>query len=185
MWLSVSDLASAKGVSKQAISKRLSAFAGRVPTRKDGVRLMVDVAAFDQITGAETDPAQALRNRDVNLNAGAGLPFAESAPVQKSAGARSQEAFSVFRAKREQHEAALAELVLEEKRGKLVRVQEVEDAMVRCAQNLLRVVEGIVSESDDPQVRVILKRKQQEWREAVYRKMKLMADGAEEQEDAT
>ena len=62
-FMSVTDLATARGVSKQAISKTLARHAGQVATKKDGIRLLVDVDAFDRVTGNDTDPAQMLRNR--------------------------------------------------------------------------------------------------------------------------
>ena len=187
-WMSVSDIASARGVSKQAVSKRLAALGARVPTRKDGIRLMVDAEAYDRVTGAETDPAQALRNRDVNPNAGqAALPLkavgADPQP-QRNVATIAGQAFSVNRAKREGYDAELARIALEKEQGRLVPVDQVTDAMVTCAQKLVRIIDGLPGESEDPVVRAILKRKSVEMRTALYESMKLLADGSDDGDGA-
>ncbi len=188
-WMSVSDIAGARGVSKQAVSKQLSRFGSRVPTRKDGIRLMVDVDAYERVAGAETDPAQALRNRDVNAAAAQPvLPLATAPAAQpkRDASQIAGAAFSVHRAKRESYDAELSRLALEKETGKLVPVEQVTDALVTCAQKLVRIIDALPGESEDLQVRAILKRKAHELRAALYESMKLTADSAgdESEEDA-
>lgn len=158
IWLSVSDVAIQRGVSKQAISKRLISLAGRISTRREGNKLLINLAEFDRVTDADTDPSQALRNH------AAGKSGAE---------------FSEQRARREGYDAEMARLKLEELQGKLVPVSEVEDAMVRCATVLLRVIEQLPGESDDPAIRNILKNKVHELRAALEREMRMMAERAE------
>jgi hypothetical protein len=165
IWLSVSDVASLRGVTKQAISKRLLALAGKITTRRDGNRLLINVAEFDRVTGAETDPAQALRNREL--------------PLAKPDGNKAAADFSEQRARREGYDAEMARLKLEELQGKLIPVADVEDAMVRCATVLLRVIEQLPGESDDPALRVILKNKVLEFRATLEREMRLLAERAE------
>lgn len=180
-WVSVSALAQARGVSKQAVSKQLAHLAGRVPTRKAGRELLVDVVRFNEITGADTDPAQALRNRDVNPAAAApSLPLGGLAArtQEKSLGARAGEAFSVHRATREKHEAELSRLLLEQKMGKLVPVTAVTDAMVTCAQRLLRVIDALPGKSEDPAMRALLKGFATDVRRELHEAMKLTAEEA-------
>jgi hypothetical protein len=182
--MSVSDIAEARRVSKQAISKQVARLGNRVPTRKEGTRLLVDVEAFDRVTGSETDPAQALRNRDVNPNAASAQPTflpPEGAAKQirdTSAG----HDFSINRAKREGYDAELSRIALEREMGKLVPVAAVEDAMVHCAQNLVRIIDTLPSASDDPQTRMLLKKISGDLRAALYENMKLTAELADDHE---
>jgi hypothetical protein len=165
IWLSVSDVASRRGVSKQAISKRLLSLAGRISTRRDGNKLLINVAEFDRVTGADTDPAQALRNREL--------------PLRQSDAGKVGAKFSEQRARREGYDAEMARIKLEELQGKLVPVAAVEEAMVCCATVLLRVIEQLPGESDDPAIRIILKNKMHELRAALEREMRLLAEQAE------
>lgn len=171
IWMSVSDVADKRGVSKQAISKRLKALNGRVSTRKDGNRLLVNIAEYDRVIGTETDPAQELRNRN--------LPERQPDLPSQTPGGKASLAFSIQRAKRESYDAEMARLRLDELTGKLVPVAAVEDAMVRCATVLLRVIEQLPGESDDPAIRIILKNKVHELRAALEREMRLLAEQAE------
>lgn len=184
-WMSVSDIASARGVSKQAVSKRLAALGDRVPTRMDGIRKMVDAEAYDRVTGAETDPAQALRNRDVNPQAAQPAPLFKAADAPKrDVGSIAGQAFSVNRAKREGYDAELARIALEKEQGRLVPVDQVTDAMVTCAQKLVRLIDGLPGETEDPALRAILKRKAAELRAALYESMRLVADGSDDGDGA-
>jgi hypothetical protein len=54
LWLSLGEIARRRGISKQAISKRLArlvAHGAAVPTRRHGRRLLINVAAFDRALG--------------------------------------------------------------------------------------------------------------------------------------
>lgn len=173
LWMSVSEIAAARGVSKQAVSKRLAHFEGRVGTRKDGAKLMVNVAEYDRVTGAETDPAQDLRNRDVVK------PAAEPRGDNLASKVYSQQ-----RAKREAYEAEKARLDLEERLGKLVPVVDVEAAMVRCAEVMIRSIDQLPSKSDDPVVRAFLKETAADLRKVIAENMRLAAgDGAANEEE--
>lgn len=181
-FMSVTDLASARGVSKQAISKTLARHAGQVATRKDGVRLLVDVDAFDRITGNDTDPAQMLRNRAVAPSAQVRQPqqsFALPEPQQRTPGGTAHLAYSVSRAKRETYEADLARISLDKEMGKLVPVTQVTDAMVACGQKLARMIDQLPAKSEDPAVRKILKEVAADLRREMYESMKLTADAAD------
>ncbi len=171
-FMSVTDLAARRGVSKQAISKSLARFGDQVPTRKLGSRLLIDVEAFDRVSGSETDPAQALRNRGRDDEA---PPATPAAPAKPSAQAVATTAFSVNRARRESFEAELARLELEKVLGKVVPVEDVTDAMVNCSQKLVRIIEQMPSRSEDPAVRKILKEVSHDLRVALYESMKLTA----------
>lgn len=182
-FMSVTDLATARGVSKQAISKTLARHAGLVATRKDGVRLLVDVDAFDRVTGNDTDPAQMLRNRAVAPSAQvrqSQQSFAQQPdPPQRMPGGTAHLAYSVSRAKRETYEADLARISLDKEMGKLVPVTQVTDAMVACGQKLVRMIDQLPAKSEDPAVRKILKEVAAELRREMYESMKLTADAAD------
>lgn len=171
VWMSVSEAAQARGVSKQAISKRLKSLAGQVTTRQDGPRLLFNVVEYDRVTSANTDPAQALRNRD--------LPPRDDAPAAPRAAADNVAArvFSTQRARREGYDAENARLDLEERMGKLLRVEEVEEAMARFASILIREIDQLPAEVDDPGLRKILMAKARNLRATVAQEMRLLTKG--------
>lgn len=174
--MSVTDLAARRGVSKQAISKSLKRFGDQVPTRTLGSRLLIDVEAFDRVSGFETDPSQALRNRERHDEAPPASTPAPAAPVKPSAQSVASTAFSVNRARRESFEAELARLELEKELGKVVPVEAVTDAMVACSQKLVRIIEQAPSRSEDPAIKKILKEISHDLRVALYESMKISAD---------
>lgn len=179
LWMSVSEAADQRGVSKQAISKRLKGLEGRVSTKKDGQKLLINMAEYDRVTQAETDPSQALRNRALPPRDPRQGPAAVSGPAPEPRPQDlAQRVFSTQRAKRESYEAESARLDLEERLGKLLPVKDVEDAMVRCATAIIRLIDALPAESEDPAIRVILKRKAVELRLAVAAEMTLLASGA-------
>jgi hypothetical protein len=185
VWLSVSDLAAQRGISKQAVSKRLKALSGRVGTKQEGSRLLVNKVEFDKITGADTDPAQQLRNRYLEEVPTASAVQQSDLPLQpkpRGVSEMASQAFSVNRAKRESYDAELSRIELEEKQGKLVPVNEVENAMVRCATAIVRVIDQMAGKSDDPVVRNIHKNTAQELRSTLAQEMKLLADGPSDDE---
>lgn len=177
-FMSVTDLARATGVSKQAISKTLARHGARIPTRMDGMRKLVDVDAFDRVRGAETDPSQALRNRAVPR----GHPAAHAAdtlPAEpRTEGKGAQLEFSQHRAKRESFDAELSRIALEQKMGKLVPVTAVTDAMVACAQKMVRIIDQMPSKAEDQAVRAILKQIGIDLRRELYESLKTTADQA-------
>lgn len=176
-FMSVTDLAAARGVSKQAISKQLGRHGGDIPTRKDGARLLVDVDAYDRMMGGETDPSQSLRNRDVRPSA----QVAGGADAPRAIDNSAQREFSLHRAKRESFDAELARISLEKEMGKLVPVKDVEDAMVECAMKLTRIIEQLPSKSEDPAVKAILKQAAGDLRLALHESMRLTREEAEEE----
>jgi hypothetical protein len=62
LWLSLGEIARRRGISKQAVSKRLARLVARgaaVPTRRRGRLLLIHVAAFDRALGDDSFPQQA------------------------------------------------------------------------------------------------------------------------------
>lgn len=122
VWLSISQLAEIKKVSKAAISKRVIRLEREqlITTRKDGAEKKVNLVEFDRAIGANTDPAQALRNPG-----GIALPTAPAQKPEPEADETSS-TYSASRALRESYQAEGARLDLEERTGRLGDMTEVE-----------------------------------------------------------
>lgn len=123
VWLSISQIAEIKKVSKAAISKRVIKLEadGLITTRKDGSEKKVNLVEFDRAIGANTDPAQELRN------AGGIAQPTVSAPTKPEAEADpSKPQYNVSRALRESYDAEHSRLNLEERTGRLADKSEVE-----------------------------------------------------------
>lgn len=134
LWMTVSDIARRKGVSKQAIAKRVDRFAsqGLIETRSGprGAKL-VNLAQYDKIAGEASD---AIRE----MSAG-------RAPTA----APSDNSLATQQARRVAYQADLAKLDLDERLGKLLPVADVEAAMVRCAEVMVRTIEQLPGRADD------------------------------------
>lgn len=128
-WLSVSDLGRVRGVSKQAISKRLAAFGGKVPVQRKGRELLVEVASYDKAAGEDTDPAQALRNSNAppSRTDPSAPTFAEPRPAQTQDGLAAK-VYSTQRARRENYNADLSKLKLERESGRWIEAHRAQQA---------------------------------------------------------
>lgn len=150
-WLSVSDLARARSVSKQAISKRMAAFAGKVPSQRKGRELLIQVDAFDRAVGDDTDPAQDLRNR----NAAPGRTAAAAPTLGFEGGAsepRPQQnqddlaakVYSTQRARRESFDADLSKLKLERESGRWIEAAKAEAAWGKELSGFIAETESFI-----------------------------------------
>lgn len=128
-WRSITELASLRGVSKQAISKRVKALAARreLPVRGEGRSLRVHAPTFDQLCQATHDPAQDLRNRHQKASSPAPPP-AEPDAAPKAAKAVS--AYDDASTREKNARAELAEMQLAQRRGELLRARDIEHAAV-------------------------------------------------------
>jgi DNA-binding transcriptional ArsR family regulator len=140
-WISVSDLAKQRGVSHQAISKRLRSLTerGQLPTRRSGRVTLIHAPSFEALTEAVHDPAQDLRNRNVGRHADAAAAsegFFEKEPQPQSSDdakpAPQPSKFNDAAAREKDAKAALAEMQLAQKRGELVPKQDIEKAAISC-----------------------------------------------------
>ena len=136
LWMTISDLARARGVSKQAASKRVERFEAQklIETRigPRGTKL-VNVAQFDRAAGEATDAVRELNGKGSN---------AEPEPSRDPVLAKEQ-------ARRAAYDADLKKLDLDERLGKLLPIDEVEAAMVRCAEALAQAINQLPSRADD------------------------------------
>jgi hypothetical protein len=136
VWKSLSELAALHGVTKVAIKKRVDRYErdGLVSTRRSGRERLVDVAAFDKAVGVAGDAyreqAAETRRKD---NFEAGTPSAlRDAQTEKA-----------------QWEARRSALDVSERLGKLVPVSEVETAMVKAAESIVRAIEQLPTFASD------------------------------------
>ena len=132
-WLSISDLAKQRGVSKQAVSRRAERLQAQgLLSRRAGPRgtVLINVAEFDRATGEATDIVRATN----------GAP--------KGAGSRSQ-VYSHEQARRAGYDADLKKLELDERLGKLIPVDDVVAAVKRVADIMVTVIDKLPSRAED------------------------------------
>jgi|GEM_PF-1068879 len=82
LWLPLGEIARRRGISKQAISKRLAHLVARgaaVPTRRHGRRLLINVAAFDRALGDNSFLPQTAAAATVRMLENAPLALAQPA----------------------------------------------------------------------------------------------------------
>lgn len=171
--VTISDLAQRKGVSKQAISKRVARLvAENRLTVHDGSRgtRLVSLAEYDRVIGETADLART----------------AAAATVKRAA---EPTAASVYTGEQTRHMAAradLALLALEERRGTLVQVDKLAEAGARIADALNRVLESFAGRADDIAAAVhkdgvtgargVMKTLSRDAREALARELERLAD---------
>lgn len=170
VWLTISEIAKRKGVTRQAIHDRLSRLErdGLVETRREGQRKLVELATYDRAVG-ET-----------------GNAFREQAAETKHAAAREPQASGPLRdaqAERAQYEAKLKALDFAERTGQVVSVRGphgVETAMIRIVEQIVRELQQPfdwipdlieASSQGEPAMRRVLRKKIHEQRQAISVKM--------------
>lgn len=146
-WLSISDLAKHKGLSKQALAERVVRFeaAGKLTTRPGpGRSKLVNVAEFDRAAGEIGDLA---REQGAATRRGAALPAPLTAiapPVDPDA-----PVYTVEQARNMAYRAELARLDLEERQEKLVRRDRVKEALRLCVDPIARAFDRLPQEADE------------------------------------
>lgn len=136
LWLSVTDLAKAKGVSKPAISKavkRWNASGVAVSTRKEGRELLVNVAEYDRARGQFGD-----LGREQGESTKRGIPLADAAPT-----------YTHEQARKMAYEADLARLKLNERLNELVPVKSLEEATTEFGETLVRTLDRVPSRAEE------------------------------------
>lgn len=178
-WVSVSELARLKGLSKAAVSERVARFirGGQLSTKpgKGKVKL-VNLAAFDRVAGETTDLAKAAGHATRRQTA-AGAPAPSLPPG-------SDPLAPIYTAEQARHMAYKAEsarLDLEERQGKIVAIAAVEQAVTAAAAALARAIDQLPTLADDiaaavaqsgaSGARALLKAKARETRELMAREL--------------
>ncbi|MER8492240.1 hypothetical protein NKH53_28995 [Mesorhizobium australicum] len=121
VWLTLAEVARRRHVSRAAISKRVKRL-GLATRPGPGGSILVELASFDQATHETT----AVRQDPAERKATAKAVELPSAAVEKL-----------------RYEAALKRLDLEERLKNLVPIREVEDAMVRAGEGIVRAIEQL------------------------------------------
>src|SRR5262249_15521326 len=130
LWLSVSDLARRKGVSKQTISERLARLGEMVETKPgEGRSRLVNVAQYDRAVGQVGDPA-----KEIGAATKRELTGETVSDESRFRDAKTADAY---------YAAELKRLELEERLGKLVRTDDVKDAIAVAARTIRMVVEKL------------------------------------------
>jgi DNA-binding Lrp family transcriptional regulator len=133
LMLSISEIAQAAGVSKQAVSKRVARLeaSGALKTQRGPRgRLLVNRAEYDRAVGDTGDLAHAQ------------APAQDEAPAATDPAAETASAsYSREQAREKSYKAELARLDLDERLGKLVAADEVAHAAGRVAETLVRAVD--------------------------------------------
>lgn len=141
--MSVTELARLRGVSHQAISKRLKRLGGAVPIRMDGRTTLVHVPSYDAVLRQSHDPAQGLRNRALK-----GVEAADDDDTDTfDGGAPSYPNFNIAAAREKQAKAEIAEIRLAIQRGELVQAREIEEAAVECGTAIAKAIVAIKAAS--------------------------------------
>lgn len=165
VWLPVSELARRKGISKQAISKRVARFQDQgLLSTKTGERgaVLVNLIDFDRVAGETTDFAREQGGRwpDPAMTA----PDSSAVSYTKS------------QAEEKRYKAEMARLDLEERLRKVLPVAEVEAAMVRAAEIIVRIIDRLPTRTDDPATRTILRKFANELRVEIAASMSALFD---------
>jgi hypothetical protein len=141
-WFPLSEVARLKGISKQALSRRVARLVdtGALETRP-GSRgtVLVNLAAFDKAADETTDLIRA-------TNGGRGRQAAQGV-----SGGGSLETIVLAReqARRASYDADLKKLDLDERLGKILSTDDVADAMSACAEAMVRAIDQISARADD------------------------------------
>lgn len=133
-WVSISELARMRGVTKAAISKRVARLGIETRNGPRNIKL-VNLATFDYIVGSETDGVR-------ELNGSAALGNVRGKRGESQILTREQ-------ARRASYDADLKRLELEERLEKLIPVVDVTHAMSRCAEVMVRTIDQITSRSEE------------------------------------
>lgn len=142
LWVSVSDLAARKGVTKQTIAEKVARLEaqGLLSTRPGkGRAKLVNLAEFDRAIGETGDAIREM------AAASARSPAAPTPVVPDGA----DPILAKEQARRVAYQADLAKLDLDERLGKLLPVEHVTAAMLRCAEALTRALEQMPTRADD------------------------------------
>lgn len=172
-WVSISELARLRGVDKAAISRRVARLEvqGLLRTQrgKQGTKL-VPLALFDKVCSEVTD---AIRQAN-----GAPASAASTDPI-----------LSREQARRAGYDADLKKLDLDERLGRLVAVDKVNEGMTECGQRMARIIDQMPTRAEEVAsaiakdgvqgARAILKTLAREIRDELARAMSIQGDDDE------
>jgi DNA-binding Lrp family transcriptional regulator len=182
VWISLSEIAAQRGVSKVAIKKRVDRLEaeGLLTTRRDGSKRLVDLAAFNLAIGDAGDASRETAAETVRETAHPANSKLRDAQTEKA-----------------QWEARARALDVSERMGRLVPVKGergIEAAMIRAGEAIVRAVEQVPTWAGDlttiairdgePGVRRELRRRRDELRAAMATALSGLADEGRQEEAA-
>lgn len=138
LWVSGSELAKLKGVTKQTVSEKIARLveAGKLELRPGkGKAKLINVAAYDRAVGETTDLS---RQQGAQTKAAGADP---STPRDLT--------FTRHQADKAGYEAELKRLDLEERLGHLRAVADIEAAAIVCGESVVRLVDQLVLRADE------------------------------------
>jgi hypothetical protein len=133
VWLSVSEIARQRGISKQAVATKVQRLALETRPGPQGAKL-VSIAAYDKAAATHVDAVRA-------ANGGA------SAPIALPAGA--DPILAKEQARRTAYQADIAKLDLDERLGKLIPADHVVAAIATVAEAIVRAVDQLPTRADE------------------------------------
>lgn len=144
VWLTVSEIARRKGVSHQAVSKRVKSLEadGKVTPRRDGNKTLVDLVEYDRAVGDYGDAAREAAAETVR----------SARQKQTSKTNPAPDGMRDAQLERVRYEARMKALDYAERTGQLVPVSGpggVEDAMVVAAEKILSVLDLMLRATPD------------------------------------
>ena len=136
-WVSQSVLARIKGVSKQAINKRVRRFVddGLIELDSRGRLRLED---WERVAEEVTDPSRLIAR------------VTEAAADDEAPGpAKTDGSYAREKAKGAQLDNELKQIALDKERGSLLALDEVTEAMARCAEVMVREIDQLPGRADD------------------------------------
>lgn len=144
VWLTVSEIARRKGVSHQAVSKRVKSLEadGKISPRRDGKKTLVDLVEYDRAVGDYGDGSREAAAETVR----AARQPAPGKPSSAPDGMRDAQL------ERVRYDAKMRALDFAERTGQLVPVSGpggIEDAMVAAAEKIIGVLDLMLRAAPD------------------------------------
>jgi DNA-binding transcriptional ArsR family regulator len=176
VWITISELAKRKGVSRQAAREKVDRLerSGLLTTQRRGANRMVELASFDRAVG---DAGDAVRESGAATKRQSTLP-AQGAPLRDA------------QTERTKYDAALRALDYAERTKQLVAVKGshgIEAALIRVSEEILRDMGQPLSwvqelmektREGEPAVRRFLRGKIHDQRRAIAIRLQAMSDEA-------
>jgi hypothetical protein len=145
--ISAAEYARHAGISKAAVSKQIAS--GRIPVYgPTGEKVPAGDPGKKLISAAEADRARSQSRIRVNV-VDDEEPAEPTAPRNAPAGDQGQPNLTRARTASEAHRAQLLRLDLDERRGKLMRVSKVEDALATVGEKIVRIIDQLPMDADD------------------------------------
>jgi hypothetical protein len=139
LMMSVSDIARHKGVTPQAVAKRVDRFIaqGLLKARMDRGRKLVPLAEYDRLVDQTTDFTKIRGEAPPSL------------PAQPTRSTDENPVLVQEQARRARYEADLKQIALKRELGEILDIRDVEASMTRCADILVRRIDKLPAAADE------------------------------------